>query len=55
MCVDANRSELYEEQKKAFGNADGTFRDVTLEDTKENMPLMTACIRETLRMHAPIQ
>jgi hypothetical protein len=32
-----------------FGNPDGTFRDVTYEDTKE-LPLMDACIRETLRM-----
>ncbi|RSH81549.1 Lanosterol 14-alpha-demethylase [Saitozyma podzolica] len=44
---------LYEEQVAKFGNPDGTFRDVTYEDTKE-LPLMDACIRETLRMHAPI-
>ena len=61
---------LFEEHKKLFLNADGTWKEVTYESTKE-MPLMDACIRETLRMvsspprergsadtccqHAPIQ
>nr|UYX79040.1 lanosterol 14-alpha-demethylase [Trichosporon asahii]UYX79041.1 lanosterol 14-alpha-demethylase [Trichosporon asahii]UYX79042.1 lanosterol 14-alpha-demethylase [Trichosporon asahii]UYX79043.1 lanosterol 14-alpha-demethylase [Trichosporon asahii]UYX79044.1 lanosterol 14-alpha-demethylase [Trichosporon asahii] len=44
---------LYDEQVQLFGNADGSFREMTLEDTRE-LPLMTACIRETLRLHAPI-
>ncbi|ORY32583.1 cytochrome P450 [Naematelia encephala] len=44
---------LYEEQKKLFGNQDGTFREVTYESTKQ-MTLMEAIIRETLRLHAPI-
>lgn len=46
-------AELFEEQKKVFGNPDGTFREITYESTKE-IPLMEAVIRETLRMHAPI-
>lgn len=44
---------LLDEQIEKFGNPDGTFRDMTLEDTR-GLPLMTASIRETLRMHAPI-
>ncbi|EKD00730.1 lanosterol 14-alpha-demethylase [Trichosporon asahii var. asahii CBS 8904] len=44
---------LLDEQVEKFGNPDGTFRDMTLEDTR-GLPLMTASIRETLRMHAPI-
>jgi len=36
-----------------FGNPDGTFRDITYEDTKQ-MPVMDSIIRETLRMHAPL-
>lgn len=44
---------LWEEQKKVLGQADGTLREPTYEDTKD-MPLMDSCIRETLRMHAPI-
>ncbi|KAL7421753.1 Lanosterol 14-alpha-demethylase [Cryptotrichosporon argae] len=45
--------ELYREQKAKFGNPDGTFREMTYEDTK-NLPVMDSCIRETLRLHAPI-
>ncbi|KAK4687203.1 hypothetical protein P7C73_g2915, partial [Tremellales sp. Uapishka_1] len=45
--------ELYKEQKAKFGNADGTFRPLTYEESKE-LPLMDSVIRETLRMHAPI-
>jgi hypothetical protein len=40
---------LYEEQKRMFGNADGTFRDVEYEEVK-NMPVMDSCIREALRL-----
>jgi len=40
---------LYQEQVDKFGNPDGTFRNMTYEDTKQ-LPLMDACIRETLRM-----
>jgi hypothetical protein len=32
-----------------LGSPDGTMRDPTYEDTKD-MPVMDACIRETLRM-----
>lgn len=46
--------ELYQEQKQKFGNPDGTFRDMTYEDLKD-LPLLDSVIRETLRMHAPIQ
>lgn len=45
--------DLYDEQVRVFGNGDGTFRDVTYEDLK-NLPLMDACIRETLRLHSPL-
>ncbi|KAG7530997.1 hypothetical protein FFLO_04668 [Filobasidium floriforme] len=45
--------ELYQEQKEKFGNPDGTFRDLTYEDLKD-LPLLDSCIRETLRIHAPI-
>ena len=45
--------KLYDEQKRLFGNPDGTFRPITYEDTKA-MPIMDSIIRETLRMHAPI-
>jgi sterol 14-demethylase len=41
--------QLYQEQKKLFGNPDGTFRDVEYEDVK-NMPVMDSCIREALRL-----
>ena len=48
--IRADRRELlYKEQKEMFGNPDGTFRDITYEDTKE-MPVMDSIIRETLRM-----
>jgi sterol 14-demethylase len=47
------QAALYQEQVELFGNPDGTFRDMTYEDTKK-LPIMDACIRETLRMHAPI-
>lgn len=44
--------QLYQEQKKLFGNPDGTFRDVEYEDVK-NMPVMDSCIREALRLVSP--
>lgn len=40
---------LYDEQKRMFGNSDGTFRDVEYEEVK-NMPVMDSCIREALRL-----
>jgi len=40
---------LYDEQKRMFGNSDGTFRDVEYEEVK-NMPIMDSCIREALRL-----
>lgn len=43
---------LYEEQKRMFGNADGTFRDLEYEEVK-NMPVMDSCIREALRLVSP--
>lgn len=45
---------LYQEQVDLFGNPDGTLRDMTYEDTKQ-LPLMDACIRETLRLVSPTQ
>ncbi|WVQ82406.1 hypothetical protein IAT38_004534 [Cryptococcus sp. DSM 104549] len=44
---------LYQEQKEKYGNPDGTFRDIEYEDIKD-LQLMDSCIRETLRLHAPI-
>jgi sterol 14-demethylase len=41
--------QLYEEQKRMFGNPDGTFRDLEYEEVK-NMPVMDSCIREALRL-----
>jgi len=40
---------LHDEQKRMFGNSDGTFRDVEYEEVK-NMPIMDSCIREALRL-----
>lgn len=47
------QQKLYDEQVKHFGRPDGTFRDISYEETKD-LPLMDSCIRETLRMHTPI-
>ncbi|KAH6909179.1 lanosterol 14-alpha-demethylase [Coprinopsis sp. MPI-PUGE-AT-0042] len=44
---------LYKEQIEHFGNPDGTLRSPTFEELR-NLPLLDACIRETLRMHPPI-
>jgi len=44
-----NSEALYDEQKRMFGNSDGTFRDVEYEEVK-NMPVMDSCIREALRL-----
>jgi len=44
-----NSEALYDEQKRMFGNSDGTFRDVEYEEVK-NMPIMDSCIREALRL-----
>jgi hypothetical protein len=44
---------LYEEQKRMFGNSDGTFRDLEYEEVK-NMPVMDSCIREALRLVCPL-
>ncbi|KAG8720037.1 Lanosterol 14-alpha-demethylase [Ceratobasidium sp. 394] len=45
--------KLYEEQVKTFGNQDGTLRPLTYEEMKD-LPVLSAVIRETLRMHPPI-
>ncbi|EUC64781.1 lanosterol 14-alpha-demethylase, partial [Rhizoctonia solani AG-3 Rhs1AP] len=45
--------KLYEEQLKVFGNADGSMRPLNYEELKD-LPVMSAVIRETLRMHPPI-
>jgi sterol 14-demethylase len=44
---------LYEEQLKVFGNSDGSLRPLNYEELKD-LPVMSAVIRETLRMHPPI-
>lgn len=44
---------LYEEQKKVFGQSDGTLRDIEYEDLRE-LPVLDSVIRETLRIHPPI-
>ncbi|CAE6454863.1 unnamed protein product [Rhizoctonia solani] len=45
--------KLYEEQLKVFGNSDGSLRPLNYEELKD-LPVMSAVIRETLRMHPPI-
>ena len=45
---------LYEEQLKHFSNPDGTLRPMTYEEMKE-LPVLDGIIRETLRLHSPIQ
>lgn len=44
---------MYEEQKKLFGNPDGTFRPFEYDNLKD-VKLLDSVIRETLRLHAPI-
>ncbi|MCO5596218.1 hypothetical protein L7F22_050278 [Adiantum nelumboides] len=46
--------ELYEEQIKVFGDADGTLRPLDYDTQKVSLPLMDCVVRETLRMHPPI-
>jgi sterol 14-demethylase len=46
--------ELYAEQQKVFGDADGTFRPLDYETQKEQLPMMDCVVRETLRLHPPI-
>lgn len=43
---------LYDEQVKHWGNPDGTLRPLEYENLQS--PLLNACIKEVLRMHAPI-
>ncbi|KAJ1307552.1 hypothetical protein OPQ81_001649 [Rhizoctonia solani] len=45
--------KLYEEQVKVFGNPDGSMRPLNYEELKD-LPILSAVIRETLRMHPPI-
>jgi len=45
--------QLWEEQKKVFGQADGTLRDIEYEDIRE-LPVLDSVVRETLRIHPPI-
>ncbi|UZJ51225.1 hypothetical protein CBS101457_000545 [Exobasidium rhododendri] len=45
---------LYEEQRKVFGESDGTFRPLDYETQKSSLPFLDCVIRETLRMHPPI-
>lgn len=46
------REAVFEEQKKYFGNADGTFRPLNFDELQT--PLLKACLKEVLRMHPPI-
>lgn len=50
--MSACREALFQEQLKAFGNADGTLRPLNYEELLT--PLLKACLQETLRMHPPI-
>ncbi|KAJ7073017.1 lanosterol 14-alpha-demethylase [Mycena amicta] len=45
---------LYNEQVKRLGNPDGSFRAMGFDDLR-HLPILDAVIRETLRMHPPIQ
>lgn len=53
MLTSLCRQQLWQEQVKLFGQADGSLRPMTYDDMKD-MPVLDACIRETLRMHPPI-
>ncbi|CED84182.1 Lanosterol demethylase [Phaffia rhodozyma] len=44
---------LYDEQVAVLGQPDGSFRMLEYDDIK-NLKVMDSCIRETLRIHAPI-
>ncbi|PKI85412.1 sterol 14alpha-demethylase [Malassezia vespertilionis] len=46
--------ELYEEQKRVYGEPNGTFRPLDYDIQKSQLPVMDAVIRETLRLHPPI-
>jgi sterol 14-demethylase len=45
---------LYDEQRRVFGEADGTFRPLDYETQKSSLPFLECVIREILRMHPPI-
>jgi len=45
--------ELYEEQEAILGRPDGSFEDLTYENV-QRLPLLSQCVKETLRIHAPI-
>lgn len=46
--------ELYDEQVRAYSDGAGGLRPLDYETQKNEVPLIDAVIRETLRMHPPI-
>jgi len=44
---------LYQEQVAHFGSPDGSIRSMTYDESRD-LSLLDSCIRETLRLHAPI-
>lgn len=46
--------QVYEEQVKVYGDADGKLRDLDYETQKNSVPLLDAVVKEALRLHAPL-
>ncbi|PWZ03716.1 putative sterol 14 alpha-demethylase [Testicularia cyperi] len=46
--------QLYEEQVKVYGDADGKLRDLDYETQKSSVPLLDAVTKEALRLHPPL-
>jgi sterol 14-demethylase len=46
--------ELYQEQIKVYGKANGKLRELDYETQKTSVPLLDAVVKETLRLHPPI-
>ncbi|SNX85340.1 probable Sterol 14 alpha-demethylase [Melanopsichium pennsylvanicum] len=46
--------ELWEEQKKVYGDGTDKLRDLDYETQKTSVPLLDAVVKETLRLHPPL-